>query len=151
MEALQGDADAAAAQVARLKDADIRSMWLADLDDFLAAYEVWEEEERASQAQLAMQQKRSKGAAAKKAAGAKKGKKATPWSDDEPDDDEMDWMDDDDEEFKVRMLLVLMCVPPRCFCNELRCRPYGVFAMAYPEKYQIRKSCSIGQGRLQVV
>jgi hypothetical protein len=102
VEALQGDADAAAAQVARLKDADIRSMWLADLDEFLVAYEAWEEEERVSAAQLARQQLKSKGAAGKKAAAAaKKGKKATPWSDDEGgEEDEMDW-EDEDEEFKV--------------------------------------------------
>ena len=104
VEALQEEADAAAAEVARLNEADIRTMWLSDLDEFLAAYDAWEEEEAASQAQLARQQKQQQKGRGKKAAAAvkSKGKKADPWSDEEAsEEEEEDWMEDDND-FVVR-------------------------------------------------
>jgi hypothetical protein len=102
VQALQGDADTAAAEVARLEQADIRSMWIEDLENFLVEYEKWEEEANAAAALLVKQRKGAKGGGKAKGAagGAKagaKGKKANPWSDEESDEEE----DMDYEEFKV--------------------------------------------------
>lgn len=105
VQALQGDADTAAAEVARLEQADIRSMWIEDLENFLVEYEKWEEEANAAAALLVKQRKgakggggggKAKGAAGGAKAGAK-GKKANPWSDEESDEEE----DMDYQEFKV--------------------------------------------------
>jgi hypothetical protein len=104
VQALQGDADTAAAEVARLEQADIRSMWIEDLENFLVEYEKWEEEATQAAALLVKQRKGAKGGGGggKGKAGAKagaKGKKANnPWSDEESDEGE----DMDYEEFKVR-------------------------------------------------
>jgi len=64
------EAESAAAEVARLRGADIRRMWLDDLDAFMEAYEAWEREEAAAQARLARQQ-----LAARRGQGGKKGGK----------------------------------------------------------------------------
>ncbi|WIA35043.1 hypothetical protein OEZ86_003534 [Tetradesmus obliquus] len=100
VQALTEEADAAAAEVARLETADICSMWADDLDAFLEAYDLWEEEEAAAAQQLIKQQNKAKarGKAAAKGAKAGKGKKgASPWSDDEDGDGDVEMMDSDDE------------------------------------------------------
>ncbi|KAF6262252.1 DNA topoisomerase [Scenedesmus sp. NREL 46B-D3] len=119
VQSLTEEADAAAAEVARLETADICSMWAEDLDAFLErcnrqhktcwapsklvlvvrvqAYDLWEAEEAAAANQLVRQQQKAKArgkAAAKGAKGGKGKKAATPWSDD---DDDVEMMDSEDE------------------------------------------------------